>query len=146
MANDTYREYHIDMKRRSNIFPIITCCFVFILAGCATSETADEYYERLSVTDPDLSQIADGSYSGECTLNPPFGVYVAKNHVELEVVIANHLYNNIIIKNESVKDKEHLKIMHDLIIEKQTLQIDALTGATSLTGKAYLIAIKNALE
>ena len=97
--------------------------------------------------DPNLSLFGDGRYSGECTLCLPFGVFVAQNHVEVDVIIQDHSYGDIVsVKTESVKNLEHLKKMRKLIIERQTLQIDGLTGATSLTGRAYLNAIASALQ
>jgi len=106
------------MQRKAIILIIIMTCYcVFFLGGCTTSMTEKAYYKSLSVEDPDLSRICDGQYSGEHTLSPPFGVIVAQNHVDVEVIINN-----------------------------QTLQIDALSGTTSLTGKAYLKAIEDALE
>jgi uncharacterized protein with FMN-binding domain len=108
------------------------------------SESA--YYQSLGVRDPDLTLFGDGRYPGEYSLSPPFGVFVAQNHVEVDVIIQDHSYEDIIVKTDSVKNMEHLKKMRQLILERQTLQIDALTGATSLTGKAYLNAIAGALR
>lgn len=128
------------------LLAVMASCCILPLGGCATSETLRDYYDSLSVDDPDLSIVEDGKYSGEYTLDPPFGVYVAKNRVELKVVIANHSYKDIIVTTESLKSHDHIKKMRKLILERQTLQIDAMTGATSLTGKAYINAIVDALE
>jgi len=133
-------------SKRIEIFMALVCCSLFVLGGCATPKVKQEYYESLSVQDPDISRIEDDRYSGEYTLKPPFGVMIAQKHVELWVVIADHSYKDIIVKTETLKNNEYLANMRKLIIEKQTLQIDAITGATSLTGKAYLKAIESALE
>ncbi len=108
------------------------CCF-FVLNGCSSKS----YYDSLSVEDPNLSLFGNGKYYGEDTLNPPFGVFIAQSHVEVEVVIHDHAYEDIIVKTKTLKNFDHLKKIRQLIIDKQTLQIDGLAGATSLTGKAY---------
>jgi len=132
--------------KRANIIAALASCFVILLGGCATSKVKQDYYDSLSVEDPDLVRIQNDRYSGEYNLNPPFGVIVAQKHVEVWVVIADHSYKDIIVITKNLKNNEHLAKMRKLILERQTLKIDALTGATSLTGKAYLKAIANALE
>ncbi len=132
--------------KRAEFTAVLLCCFAILLGGCETSKAKQEYYDSLSVEDPDLISIKDDRYSGEHSLNPPFGIFVAQKRVELRVVIADHSYKDIIVITESLKNNEYLAKMRKLILEKQTLQIDALTGATSLTGKAYLKAIESALK
>jgi uncharacterized protein with FMN-binding domain len=132
--------------KRAECIAVLLCCLVILLGGCATSKAKQEYYDSLSVDDPDLVSVKDDRYSGEHSLNPPFGILVAQRHVELWVVIADHSYKDIIVITESLKNNEYLAKMRKLILERQTLQIDALTGATSLTGKAYLKAIESALK
>jgi uncharacterized protein with FMN-binding domain len=137
------------MKTRTlhtGLYQILVCCFIILFSGCASAMTERTYYDSLVIVDPDLSSVSDGRYTGECTLTPPWGVYVGQNHVEVEVVIAGHSYEDIIVKTESLKSHEHLQKMRGLILENQSLQIDALTGATSMTGKAYLKAIMAALD
>jgi uncharacterized protein with FMN-binding domain len=93
-----------------------------------------------------LPGIENGNYTGKYTLIPPVGVFVAQNKVEVSVTINDHTYQDISINTQSVKAMAHIGKMRDLIIEHQTLQIDALSGATSLTGKAFLKAIEHALK
>lgn len=132
--------------KRTALLAIAAGFAVFFLGGCAMVQAEKDYYESLSVADPDLARIGDGKYWGECTLHPPIGVIVAQNRVELYVVIANHAYADIVVETKTLKDNDHLKKMRRLVIENQTLQLDAMSGPTSLTGKAYLRAIADALD
>jgi uncharacterized protein with FMN-binding domain len=116
-----------------------------VLAGCASNDALRSYYDSIEATDPDLVSFPDGRYRGEHALKPPMGVFVANNRVEVEVSIADHRYADIVILTKAVEGWSHLKSLRGLILERQTLQVDALTGATSLTGKAYVKAIENAL-
>jgi len=134
------------MSKVTKKLGVLTFSMVCLLSGCPAFITESAYYQSLGVLDPNLLLFGDGLYSGECTLSPPIGVFVAQNHVEVDVTIHDHSYEDIVVKTESIKNMEHLEKMRQLIIDKQTLQIDALTGATSLTGKAYLKAIVNALD
>jgi uncharacterized protein with FMN-binding domain len=117
-----------------------------ILSGCATREAKYEYYASLTVNDPDLASLTDGAYKGSHSLKPPRGVYVPNSQVDVAVRIADHRYADIAILTKSVAGWPHLAKLRDLVIERQTLQVDALSGATSLTGKAYLMAIENAVS
>jgi len=134
------------MSKVTKKLGVLTFSMVCLLSGCPAFMTESAYYQSLGVLDPNLSLFGDGLYSGEWTLSPPFGVFVAQNHVEVDVTIQDHSYEDIVVKTESIKNMEHLEKMRQLVIDKQTLQIDGLTGATSLTGKAYLKAIVNALD
>ena len=115
------------------------------LTGCATNAEKETYYASLTVQDPDLSAIVDGSYRGSFALKPPAGIYVANSSVEVEVSVVDHLYRGITVLTKSVAGWPSLAKLRDLIRERQTLQVDGLSGATSLTGKAYLKAVENAL-
>jgi uncharacterized protein with FMN-binding domain len=116
-----------------------------LLAGCATKAAEAEYYASLAIEDPDLGSAADGSYKGSHALRPPFGVYVANPRVDALVRIADHRYADIAITTRSAAPMPSLAKLRRLILERQTLQVDALSGATSLTGKAYLKAVESAL-
>jgi uncharacterized protein with FMN-binding domain len=78
-------------------------------------------------------------------LRPPFGVYAANPRVGVAVSVADHRYADIEILTKSIAAWPHLEKLRGLILERQTLQVDAISGATSLTGKAYLLAVEDAL-
>jgi len=119
---------------------------VCLLSSCTTLPAEKAYYQSLGVVDPDLARVGDGHYAGEYTLNPPPGVFVAMKQVSVDVSIRDHSYSDIVVTTEGVKNLDRLKVMRQLILDKQTLQVDALAGATSLTGRAYLKAIESALH
>ncbi len=81
----------------------------------------------------DICSIPDGVYVGEYDVN-----FI---YVKVEVTVQNKTVTNIAIlehKNERGKPAE---IVVDRIIETQTIDVDAITGATSSS-----IVIKKAVE
>jgi len=83
---------------------------------------------------PDLSTKTDGIYQGNY-----FNVW-------LDVTIANHRISNIDITehNHSPVGKNAEKII-DRIIQKQSLDVDVVTGAT-MSSQSILKAVENALR
>jgi uncharacterized protein with FMN-binding domain len=119
---------------------------LIVAAGCASESALREYSDSIVITDPDLSTTEDGTYRGDYRIEPPFGIWVANPHVEVDVQVANHRYEKIDILTESVRSMEEVTTLGALVIEHQSLQVDGLTAATSLTGKTFLKAIESALD
>jgi uncharacterized protein with FMN-binding domain len=117
------------------------------LAGCASDREVRAYYDSLAVVDPDLSAKADGRYAGNFSIDPPFGIWVANTSASVEVDIEAHRYKDIrVVAPPNLKSFAHLDTLRSLILAEQTLDVDAVSGATSFTGKAYLNAIAQALR
>ena len=93
--------------------------------------------KNLTISDIDLSKIADGEYEG--SLNKGRWTNTVR------ITVKDHKIEKIdVIKDMMAKSDDIRKKIENSVIEKQSLQIDAVSGATLHT-KAYLKAIENAL-
>lgn len=89
------------------------------------------------ITNPDLSNIADGNYVGEYSIMPVY--------VKVEVTIENHEFKNIhILKHDNGLGSFAENMTHD-IVENQSLDVDSVSGAT-VSSQCILKAVENALE
>jgi len=111
------------------LFLIISSLFV-LMNGMKDVET-------LKVDKLDLVNIEDGSYTGS------FDVTRWSNTVEVK--IANHEIIEIVVLDDVMIGLEGLSTrLFENVIREQSLDVDIETGA-SITSKAYLKAIENAL-
>ena len=86
---------------------------------------------------PDLSNIQDGNYIGEYTITPVF--------VKVEVSVSNHRITNItVLQHDNGLGSMAENIVND-VVEEQSLDIDAVSGAT-VSSKCILKAVENAIE
>jgi len=114
---------------------IILIVFIILLViGCSTA------YKTMTAQMPDLTQLSDGVYRGVCDLS---GTPV---DVTLDVSIKDNKISNIEIVRHmcSPIGKKAEKIIEH-VIERQSLEIDAVSGATA-SSKAILKAVENALR
>lgn len=93
-------------------------------------------YEATVITDPDLSQVSDGEYIGECEwpmISVKVKVTVRDNQItEIEILKHNNGRGG---SAEAILPK---------VIEAQSLEIDVISGAT-FSSTVILSAIENAL-
>lgn len=90
----------------------------------------------LNVTDVDLASVEDGKYVGICQNKILFAV--------VEVEVTDHEISNIeVLEHKKTYLKQANKIA-DFIVEEQSLEVDAITGAT-LTSDTVKKAIEDAL-
>ena len=95
-----------------------------------------EKLKDLPVSEIDLSKIEDGTYVGKYKVYPI--------SVEVNVIVNDHAISDIeLIKHDNGKGKD-AEIIPELVIEKQKLQVDVISGA-SYSSKVILKAIENAL-
>jgi len=93
--------------------------------------------ETIKVNKIDLLNIEDGSYTGS------FDVARWTNTVEVKV--ANHEIVEIVVLDDVMIGLEGMSNrLFENVIKEQSLDVDIETGA-SITSKAYLKAIENAL-
>jgi len=86
---------------------------------------------------PDLSNIQDGDYIGEYSITPV--------HVKVKVSVNNHQITDIsILQHDNGLGSTAESIVND-IVEEQSLDIDAVSGAT-VSSKCILKAVENAIE
>ncbi len=116
----------------------ITLLIGLVCLGSYTKEVYDyqQDVKNIVITDVDLSKIADGAYIGEYN--------VSLIYAKVEVIVQNGKIEKITLlehKNERGKSAE--KIIGD-IIEQQSLDVDAVSGATN-SSLVIRKAIENAL-
>lgn len=91
------------------------------------------------IQDIDLTRIKDGTYSGECTISRWNNVVrvTVRDHKIVKIALVKRRMSNI--------QQSMITAINRKVIEKQSPKMDAVTGA-SITGKAYRIAIADALH
>jgi uncharacterized protein with FMN-binding domain len=113
---------------------LLPAVFLFLAASCATG------FASIQAEMPDLSGKADGIYRGEYDLPK------APVRVTLDVRIQNTKITGIeIVKHIRSPIGKKAEKITDQIIEKQSLRVDAITGATG-SSKAILKAVEDALK
>jgi len=119
------------MKKKLVIFLLIA---IIIISGCSTA------YTGLKAALPDLSGKQDGIYRGDYNLS---GTPVK---VSLDVTLENEKLIQIkIIKHVCSPIGKKAEEIIDSIISRQSLDIDAVSGATG-SSKGILKAVENALQ
>jgi len=127
------------MKKSRKIIFIVFLILIILIASIifflfyGKSETLN-----LTINDVNLSQKSDGKYTGE---------YVkGRFNYKVEVIVRNNKIESIKILNQtSTSYLNALDIIIKRVIEKQSLNVDVVTGATA-TSKGLLKAIENALK
>jgi uncharacterized protein with FMN-binding domain len=120
---------------------IILLVVVAVLAagGFIAYQIANSSLKNLSkvpVSDVDMSKIADGTYVGSYSSFPVVA--------EVSVTLKNHVITNIdLVKHQNGQGGGAERIPGQ-VIETQSLQIDAVSGAT-YSSKVILKAIEDAL-
>jgi len=115
---------------------IVFLLLLLLILGCEESES--QKIRKVQLPDIDLSKIEDGIYREQFTHHD--------NVYETEVVVKDHRIDNIrVLQWEGDKyDEEALDVIQR-VIEKQSLRVDVVTGATK-SSKLYLITIYNVLS
>lgn len=91
---------------------------------------------NLVINEADLSSIEDGTYIGSCDID-----FVAAT---VEVTVSNHMITNINLVNHHTDKGKAAEAIIPKIVDAQSLQIDAVSGATN-SSKVIKKAIENAL-
>ncbi len=126
------------MKKGKKVLLItfIVVLFLFI-TGKIVMGNMVKNVKNISVFMPDLSDIQDGNYIGEYSITPV--------HVKVEVSVNNHQITDIsILQHDNGLRSTAESIVND-IVEEQSLDIDAVSGAT-VSSKCILKAVENAIE
>lgn len=110
--------------------------FLLIIVGLLAAFSCKEY-ENIEIADLPLDSAQTGIYTGE------YNTTLVK--VKVKVQIEDYSIKNIeILKHQCGRGKEAEKITDD-VIEAQSLQVDAITGAT-YSSKVILKAIEKAIQ
>ena len=126
------------MKKSKKVLLIIFFVVSFLLiAGKIIVGNMVRNVQNISVSMPDLLNVQDGNYIGEYSITPL--------HVKVEVSVSNHRMTNItILQHDNGLGSTAESIVND-VMEEQSLEIDAVSGAT-VSSKCILKAVENAIE
>jgi len=128
------------MKKPVKVLLIVLAAIALLLvAGAIAFSQSGEKLEALrdiEVTDPDLTQLADGVYRGKHNVFPVL--------VTVEVTIRDHRMEQIDLVRHINGQGSAAEVIPGLVIETQSLQVDAVAGAT-YSSKVILLAIEDAL-
>lgn len=110
---------------------VVVSGFIFLLHG--QKDVLNEEVQSITLTNLD-----DGTYVGEYDGN--------RWSNKVEVTVKNHKIVKITVIDDQLLPREDItnKILNQ-VIEKQSLEVDAVSG-TTLSTKAYLKAIEDALS
>jgi uncharacterized protein with FMN-binding domain len=103
------------------------------LAGCSVISAIPSatFTQSVTVKDPDLSAVANNTYSGQYTIVTPPGVYAMNRTIKVSVTVNNHLYSTISISDPSaLASNSDFTALAGRIIAKQSLQVDGVSGAS----------------
>lgn len=124
-------------KKRTILIVILVLICLLVLAWYLINTNIVKKANNITFSNLELSYIDDGIYVGEYTLLPV--------KVILQVEIKNHQIHEInILEHQNGFGKKAEVITRD-IIEKQSLDVDLVSGAT-VSNKVILKAIDNALN
>jgi uncharacterized protein with FMN-binding domain len=87
-------------------------------------------------SDPDLSEIADGTYHGKYSAFPVV--------VEVSVTVKDHAITKIVLIKHQNGQGSGAEVIPNEVVKSQTLQVDTVSGAT-YSSKVILNAIEDAL-
>jgi uncharacterized protein with FMN-binding domain len=116
---------------------VIVGAYLEIKSYIETIETNLNQVTKTSMSDIDISKVADGVYTGICQAFPVTA--------EVKVTIKDHRISEIeLVKHVNGRGARAEAIPYK-VIESQTLAVDAVSGATH-SSKVILKAIENALS
>ena len=118
------------------IAAIVGLSVIISIFGTTGMDEVGEY----KIPDIDMCKIEDGEYEGSSN--------ISRWAVTVKVTVKNHIITDVIITDKKISNiTDQLKAEYDQnIIEKEQPVFDTVSGATSVTGKAYIIAVTDALE
>jgi len=126
---------------KKTLTAVFICIMILIIILSAlffkTSRDHQSIIDNLTYSPLNLNTIADGSYIGSADTN--------LIQVTVRVTIKDHLIQQIdILKHNNGKGEPAESIITS-VLEKQSLDVDTISGATS-SSKLILKAIENALK
>lgn len=129
------------LKRRILIMAVVLIAVAGVVLAAKTAlnkmESNLEGLLQLDIMDVDLTLIADGTYIGEYSALPV--------SAKVSVTIKDHRIASIELLEHNHGQGGGAEVIPSIVVEKQTLQIDTITGAT-YSSKVILKAIENALQ
>ncbi|GAB1477317.1 hypothetical protein MASR2M70_21550 [Bacillota bacterium] len=130
---------NIKKKHRKIWIAVLAVVIILIIGAGIFYRMSEANLQRLALTEipnVDLGQFEDGVYTGSYSAFPI--------SVKVQVSLKNHKITEIIIREHLNGKGEAAEIIINDVIEAQSLEVDAITGAT-YSSKAILKAIEDAL-
>lgn len=127
------------MKKKIIIILGILVIMIGIATGIIVSKVKrfEAYMRQIEITDIDLSEISDGSYTGLADAG------VIK--VKVEVIVNGHEIKDIKLLEHKNGQGEDAEVIINDIIKQQKITVDTISGAT-LSSQVIQEAIQKALE
>jgi uncharacterized protein with FMN-binding domain len=125
------------MRKKTVVLVIVLALVgLFVLVGSAVRNNTVKLADKTVVSDLELTNVEDGIYKGEFSLLPVKAV--------VQVSVKDHQIQEIKILEHKNGLGEKAEIIIDRVIEKQSSDVDKVSGAT-VSSKVLLKAIENAL-
>lgn len=116
------------------VFAVVFTAGIWVFAGQLTKELN----ENVQIEEVDLSKVDDGVYKETYMYNESMGATVV-------VTVIDHEIDTIVIQEHRTGLGKKAEAIVDRVIEEQSLQVDAISGATG-SSKIILKSIENALK
>jgi uncharacterized protein with FMN-binding domain len=113
---------------------------VVLLAAMSFGIPRQDY----TVNEVDFSRVADGSYTGEYRIVPPFGTFAVFKRVKVQVEMAGGRVRRITVLSPEAA-REQLAPLAEEVVARQSLSFDAVTAGTWTT-TAMLKAVETAVR
>jgi uncharacterized protein with FMN-binding domain len=126
------------MKILKFIGIVIVIIIVFFITFAIYMNIGQKEVTAVKINYINLNNVKDGKYIGE------FNGYRWSNTVEV-TVLDNKITDITFIKGQVFRDKEFEDKLISEVIEKQSIDVDTISGAT-ISSKAILKAIDNAFN
>lgn len=126
---------------------VVVAASVFCAASCAglTPLEVEEYLSAVPAQLPDLSTVADGTYSGAYRIRPPSGEIAFLQNVAVVVDVFRHSLSCVSVESPAaLVDDPEFAAYAQRIVSAGSLDVDGVTGAT-YSSKAFAKAIEIAL-
>jgi uncharacterized protein with FMN-binding domain len=136
------------MKRSWLARGAVTCALCIVVSGallsCAVNKA--DLARRVDLRNVDLAGVADGTYEGSYTIQPPPPAMAANKSVQVRVTVAGGKYTKIeVLQPPKVGESKGMQTLISRVEQSQILSMDAVSSAT-ITSTAVLKAIQNAVS
>jgi uncharacterized protein with FMN-binding domain len=129
------------MKKKYKVLIIISAIVVVLVVagviGVSIIQKNLEILKVMEIKNVDLSQVADGVYSGSYSAFP--------TSAEVSVTVKDHAIMDIELVKHTHGKGGAAEVLPQMVVDAQSLQVDVISGATS-SSKVILLAIEDALS
>lgn len=121
----------------SGLVVIVIIIGIFFIGLQMKLKEINSELSNIEIEKIDLTNIEDGVYQGEYYMNDLMGA-------SIEVVVENNKIKSIDFLDHKYGKGKKAEVIIDTVIERQSLEVDAIAGATG-SSKTILKAIEDAL-